>query len=70
MNLKLIKKDVYTQNIIEERVFKSIRQIAQELDTTYCSCYKNYLINIGEITKVPKKRSQVLFNNKYSIVDA
>ena len=69
MNFKLIKKDIGNQNVVEERTFKSISQIAKELNTTYCSCYNNYLLNIGESTKQPKKRSQVLFNKQYSIVN-
>lgn len=60
-------KDISTDSIVSEKVFKSIRQISEELDTSYCSCYNNYLLNIGEITKPPKKRSQVAFNKQYSI---
>ena len=68
MKYILITKNLDTQEIINEQVFKSINQIVKSLDTTYCSCYNNYLVNIGEV-KQPKKRSQVLFNKKYTIKD-
>jgi hypothetical protein len=70
MNLILITKDINTQEVLAEKQYKAINQIAKDLNTSYCSCYHNYLFNIGEITKPPKKRSQVLFNKQYKIVDA
>jgi hypothetical protein len=63
----LITKDMDTDSTISEKVYKSISQIAKDLDTSYCSCYNNYLLTTGEITKQPKKRSQVMFNKQFAI---
>lgn len=68
MKYILITKNPETMEVVNEQVFKSINQIVKELDATYCSCYNNYLLNIGEV-KEPKKRSQVLFNRRYTIKD-
>lgn len=69
MNLILITKDINTDQIISEKAYKSINQISKDLNVSYCSCYHNYLLAIGEITKQPKKRSQVKFNKQYQIID-
>ena len=50
-----------------EKVYSSIRKIAQELGTTYCSCYSNFLDSVEPTRKSSKKFSQVLFNLKYKI---
>ena len=50
-----------------EKVYSSIRKIAQELGTTYCSCYSNFLDSVEPTRKPSKKFSQVLFNLKYKI---
>ena len=50
-----------------EKVYSSIRKIAQELGTTYCSCYSNFLDSVEPTRKPSKKFSQVLFYLKYKI---
>ncbi len=70
MNIILITKDINSQEVVSEKAYKAVSQIAKDLNTSYCSCYHNYLLNIGETTKQPKKRSQVLFNKQYKIIDA
>lgn len=67
MKFKLITKDIVTGKVEAEKVYPSINQIAIDLKETYCSCQKNYLMNIGEDTKQPKKRTQIQFNKRYSI---
>jgi hypothetical protein len=57
------------QEVVSEVEYKSIRKIAQELNTTYCSCYENFLMHY-ENKAPPKKLSQVRFNKKYKIVIA
>ena len=57
------------QEVVGEVEYKSIRKIAQELNTTYCSCYENFLMHY-ENKPPPKKLSQVRFNKKYKIVIA
>ena len=57
------------QEVLSEVEYKSIRKIAQELNTTYCSCYENFLMHY-ENKPPPKKLSQVRFNKKYKIVIA
>jgi hypothetical protein len=66
MKFKLIVRD--NEHIISEKIYTSINQIAKDLDATYCSCQSNYLMNCGELEKMPKKRSQLIFNKKYTIV--
>jgi hypothetical protein len=65
--LLITKND--TQETVSEVEFKSIRKISQELKTTYCSCYENFLMHY-ENRQPPKKLSQVIFNKKYKIVVA
>ena len=50
-----------------EKIYSSIRKIAQELGTTYCSCYSNFLYTVEPTRKPSKKLSQVMFNKKYKI---
>ena len=50
-----------------EKVYTSIRKIAQELGTTYCSCYSNFLDSVEPTRKPSKKLSQLMFNKKYKI---
>ena len=69
MQFKLIIKNTETQEPVSEQVFKSINQICKFLNTSYCSCQSNYLLHIGEKIKLPKKRSQLIFNKKYTIID-
>jgi hypothetical protein len=69
MKFKLIIRNE-NDNIIQEKIYTSINQIAKDLDATYCSCQSNYLMNIGELEKMPKKRSQLIFNKKYTITNA
>ena len=57
------------QEIVSEVEYKSIRKIAQELNTTYCSCYENFLMHY-ENKPPPKKLSQVRFNKKYELLIA
>ena len=45
-----------------KKEYSSIRRIAQELNTTYCSCYSNFLDSVESTRKPSKKFSQVLFN--------
>lgn len=66
---KLIIQNPDNQEIISESQFKSINEICKHLRTSYCSCQSNYLLNIGENKKLPKKRSQLIFNKKYKIID-
>lgn len=69
MKFKLIvRNDAPEGNVIAEKIYTSINQIAKDLDATYCSCQSNYLMNCGELEKMPKKRSQLMFNKKYTIV--
>ncbi len=70
MKYKLITKNPVNGSIESEKIYSSISQISKDLNQTYCSCYKNYLMNIGEDTKEPKKRTQRLFNNRFSIINA
>lgn len=70
MQFKLIIKNPETQENINTQVFRSINEICKHLKTSYCSCHSNYLLSIGEKTKQPKKRSQIMFNKKYTIIDA
>lgn len=69
MQFKLIIKNPDTQEKVSEQIFKSVNEICKHLKTSYCSCHSNYLLTIGEKTKLPKKRSQIIFNKKYSIFD-
>ena len=69
MKFKLITKDI-NGKIEAEKVYSSINAISHDLNETYCSCQKNYLMNIGEDTKQPRKRSQINFNKKYSFINA
>ena len=66
MKYSLITKGE-NQEIVSEVEYKSIRKISQALNTTYCSCYKNFLMHY-ENRPPPKKLSQVRFNTKYKIV--
>ena len=50
-----------------EKIYSSIRKIAQELCTTYCSCYSNFLDSVEPTRKPSKKLSQLMFNKKYNI---
>ena len=52
-----------------EKEYPSIRQIAKELEITYCCAYENFLFNCGDQTRVPKKRTQVSFNRKFKICE-
>ena len=56
-----------TQETVNEEEYKSIRKISQALNTTYCSCYENFLMHY-ENRPPPKKLSQVRFNTKYKMV--
>jgi triacylglycerol esterase/lipase EstA (alpha/beta hydrolase family) len=69
MQFKLIIKNPDTQEPVAEQVFRSINEICKHLKTSYCSCHSNYLLSIGEKDKQPKKRSQIIFNKKYKIID-
>jgi len=55
-NSELIKKE-----------YSSLRKIAQDLETTYCSCYSNFLDSVEPTRKPSKKLSQIMFNKKYKI---
>ena len=50
-----------------DKVYSSIRKIAQELGTPYCSCYSNFLDSVEPERKPSKKLSQLMFNKKYKI---
>jgi len=50
-----------------KKEYSSLRKIAQELGTTYCSCYSNFLDSVEPNRKPSKKLSQVMFNKKYKI---
>ena len=50
-----------------EKVYSSFRKISQESDTTYCSCYSNFLDSVEPTRKPSKKLSQLMFNKKYKI---
>jgi hypothetical protein len=69
MQFKLIVKNPDTQEQVSEQIFKSINEISKYLKSSYCSCHSNYLLSIGEKTKLPKKRGQIIFNKKYKIID-
>ena len=69
MHYKLIEKESKSQLVISEKEYPSIRQIAQDLKVTYCSVYKNVQYNFNpEEVKKGKKLSQVLFDNKYTVL--
>ena len=65
MKYILITKVENSYPIIKE--YSSLRKIAQELGTTYCSCYSDFLDSVEPNRKPSKKLSQVMFNNKYKI---
>ena len=44
-----------------EKVYSSIRKIAQELGTTYCSCYSNFLDTVEPTRKPSKKLSLFIY---------
>lgn len=67
MKFKLIVRNS-EEKIIDEKIYTSINQISKDLEATYCSCQSNFLLNCGELEKMPKKRSQLMFNKKYTIV--
>jgi hypothetical protein len=50
-----------------KKEYSSLRKIAQELGTTYCSCYSNFLDSVEPTRKPSKKLSQIMFNKKYKI---
>ena len=50
-----------------KKEYSSLRKIAQELGTTYCSCYSNFLDSVEPNRKPSKKLSQIMFNKKYKI---
>jgi hypothetical protein len=60
-------KNPETQNIISEKEYMSIRQIAIDIGATYCSCHKNAMYDLQK-KKPGKKFSQQLFDKKYSIM--
>lgn len=69
MKVKLIKKNSYTQEIICEKEYTSLRQIASDLNVTYCSVYKNFQHNFDpDVIKKGKKLSQVLFDKEYTVI--
>jgi hypothetical protein len=68
MKYILITKDIASQKSINEKTYSSIRQIAKELQATYCSCYENYLMSEEPERPLPKKRSQLKFNSQYKII--
>ena len=65
MKYILITKVENSEPIKKE--YSSLRKIAQELGTTYCSCYSNFLDYIEPTRKPSKKLSQIMFNKKYKI---
>ena len=50
-----------------KKEYSSLRKIAQDLETTYCSCYSNFLDSVEPTRKPSKKLSQIMFNKKYKI---
>ena len=50
-----------------KKEYSSLRKIAQDLETTYCSCYSNFLDSVEPTRKPSKKLSQIMFNKKYRI---
>ena len=50
-----------------KKEYSSLRKIARELGTTYCSCYSNFLESVEPTRKPSKKLSQIMFNKKYKI---
>ena len=50
-----------------KKEYSSLRKIAQDLETTYCSCYSNFLDSVEPNRKPSKKLSQIMFNKKYKI---
>jgi hypothetical protein len=50
-----------------KKEYSSLRKIAQDLETTYCSCYSNFLDSVEPDRKPSKKLSQIMFNKKYKI---
>jgi len=65
MKYILITKVENSEPIKKE--YSSLRKIAQDLETTYCSCYSNFLDSVEPDRKPSKKLSQVMFNKKYKI---
>ena len=65
MKYILITKVENSEPIKKE--YSSLRKIAQELGTTYCSCYSNFLDSVEPTRKQSKKLSQIMFNKKYKI---
>ena len=60
-------KNLETQEMITEKEYSSLLQISKDLNTTYCSCYNNFLFHETPNVKPAKKLSQVKFNKKYTI---
>jgi hypothetical protein len=65
MKYILITKVENSEPIKKE--YSSLRKIAQDLETTYCSCYSNFLDSVEPDRKPSKKLSQIMFNKKYKI---
>jgi len=65
MKYILITKVENSEPIKKE--YSSLRKIAQDLETTYCSCYSNFLDSVEPTRKPSKKLSQIMFNKKYKI---
>jgi len=71
MKYFLIEKNDKTGEELSRIEYSSLRQMARDLKTTYCSCYANFLLNEDPYnTKQPKKLSQTKFNSKFKIISA
>ena len=68
MKYFLITKNPETQVEASRVEYTSLLQISNDLKTTYCSCYNNFLSHEMPETKPAKKLSQVKFNRKYKII--
>ena len=68
MKYILITKNIDTQIEQSRKEYNSLLQISKDLNTTYCSCYNNFLLTETQTQKPPKKLSQVKFNKQYKII--
>ncbi len=54
-------------NITEKKVFKSLLEIQKNLDETYASIKKNFLLHVNPDEKPSVKYSQKRFDAKYNV---
>ncbi len=60
-------KNPSTNEIVETKEFKSILQLAKDINESYHQCHKNYMYFLNENEKKARKFAQIIFDNKYRI---